>query len=236
MVENTPRSEQMFEKAKRENPVSATPGAWKEKVSKMFSEVRGLFGMPQAKGGAKAGPNAPKDDGVLAALFSAQKIDLKSINQTLAVILAGLVALTGYVLFRKPSDISAVSAAVSKIKFEPLEEGVITPFEQLTFYLEQIKKRDIFNEYKEYVPPPPPAKAEEPPPPPKVTIQEKAKNLKLMGISLGASPKVIIQDAGANEVHFLEEGQKIKGTEIKVKKILKTEVIIESDGEEMKLL
>jgi type II secretory pathway component PulC len=154
--------------------------------------------------------------------------------------LAGLICLTGYFAFGERSDISSVTAAVSKIKFQDIEEKVITSFQDLAFYLDQVQTRDIFNEFEEPKPPPPVVKPVKPPPPPppppKVTIQEKAKNLKLMGISWGADPKVIIKNEGNQEVLFLEEGQKIEGTDIRVKEIKKDQVIISSEGDEMKLL
>jgi hypothetical protein len=236
MDENRPRSQPVFDKTKTPGPAAA-PAAAKGKMPKWAADILGVFFKPSAGNNDRpSGLKAKKDDWNLTALLGAQKIDLRAINQGLAVLLAALIVLTGLVIFRRPKDVSAVTAAVSQITFDDPEETVITPFEQLPFYLDQVKKRDIFNEYKEYVPPPPVAEPPPPPPPPKVTIQEKAKNLKLMGVSWGNDPKAMIMDTGTKETYFLTEGAKIKGTEITIKEIKKEEVIIESDGDKMKML
>ena len=238
MVERRTRGEQLFEEAKAQRTPPKIGNPVKAKWTKLLADIRGLFTKQPAKGGTKQAPGTKKP-AALSAILNIQKLDLKSVNQALGVILAGLVALTAYVLVHRPPDISKVTASVSKINFEDLGSRTIAAFKELTYYLDEVKKRDIFNEYVEYVPPPPVVKAEPPPPPPpppKVTIQEKAKNLKLMGISWGDNPKVIIKDVGTNEVLFLKKGQKIKGTEITVKEIGPKDVIIASEGDEMKLL
>ena len=57
-----------------------------------------------------------------------------------------------------------------------------------------------------------------------------------MGVSWGIDRKVIIKNESTQEIYFLQEGQRIKGTDISVKKILKGEVVIASEDEEMKML
>jgi len=239
MVEHKTRTEQLFKETKRGGPSPIDGNSPKGKLADTFKSIRNLFSKPWLRAGAKPEAQTQTVPALFSKIFSAQKLDLKSINQVLALVLAGLICLTGYFAFGERSDISSVTAAVSKIKFPDMEEKVITPFQDLAFYLDQVQTRDIFNEFKEPKPPPPVVKPVEPPPPPpppKVTIQEKAKNLKLLGISWGADPKVIIKNGSTQEVLFLEEGQKIKGTDIRVKKILKDEVMISSEGDDMKLL
>ena len=236
MVENKTRGEQLFEEVKGSGSSSSLESPSKGMMAGVMRGVRALF----LRTGLNSGGAPTKTPtSVLPAAFIARKLDLKSINQTLAFILVGLIALIGYFAFGERQDISSVTAAVSKIKFPDLEDKEITPFQEPAFYLDQIKKRDIFNEFKVPKPPPPivePKKPLPPPPPPKVTIQEKAKDLKIMGISWGNDPKVIIKNESTQEVHFMEEGQKIKGTDIHVKKILKDEILISSEDEEMKML
>ena len=203
MVENRTRGEQLFKQARGSNPEVAKQGRIKTKVSGVLQNIRDLFGKQQGKGTA-----GDKKPGILAfADLSVQKLDLRSINHALMLILGGLIALTVYTVLRQRPDVASVAAVVSKIKYENLEEKVITGFEELAFYSEQIAKRDIFNEYEEPKPPPPVVvkpveKPPPPPPPPKVTIQEKASALKLMGISWGDSPKVIIRNDAIQEVLF----------------------------------
>jgi len=115
----------------------------------------------------------------------------------------------------------------------------ITPFREIGYYLDQIKKRNIFTAYQEPKQAPPPAVKEEPPPPPpepKVPIEQKAKNLKLIGISWGDNPKAMIRDTGTQEVLFLSEGEKVQDTDLTIKQVTKDEVILTSEGQEMSLL
>jgi type II secretory pathway component PulC len=234
MVDNKTRGEQLFEDAKGSGASPSVGEPVTGKLAGLMQGVRKIF-----SNSLDGRPALSPDTAKAPAVFSAHKLDLKSINQVLGLILLGLVALTGYFVFGEKQNISSVKAAVSKIEFQGISDKVIASFEKLPFYLDQIKTRDIFNKYEKPKPPPPvvvPKEPEPPPPPPKVTIQEKAQNLKLMGISWGSSPKVIIRDESTQEVHFLKEGEMIKGTEINVKRILKNEIMISSDGDEMKML
>lgn len=235
MVENRTRGEQLFEKAKESRP-AGDGNSIKEKIAGTAESIRGLFSKPWIRAGSKPGAEAKTASALLPAAFSEHKLDLKSINQMLSLLLAGLVALTVYFTFGERPNISSVTSAVSKITFQDLGGKTATSFQDLAFYLDQIKKRDIFNEFANPKPPPPVVKPKAPPPPPKVTIQERAKHLKLMGISWGSKPTVIIKNQSTQEVYFLGEGQKVKGTEINVRKILKDEVVIGFEDDEMKML
>lgn len=239
MVENRTKSEQLFEQARGPRPPAGTRELPKAKILDRMKSAINLFVKPWMRAGVKAATGPKAASPLLPAVFSAQKIELKSINQVLALVLAGLIALTVYFGFSERPSVASVSASVAKIKFQDLEDKAITPFQELAFYLDQFKKRDIFNEYEEPKPPPPvvvPVEPPPPPPPPKVTIQEKAKNFKLIGISWGDHPKAMIKDEATAEVYFLDKGQKIKGTDIEVRKILKDQVIIGSEDDEMKML
>jgi hypothetical protein len=239
MVENRTRGEQLFGKAKEDSPSSGDGKSLKGKIAGVIEGVRGLFSKPLIRAGAKPGVEAKTASALLPGALSGHKLDLKSINQILGLVLAGLIALTVYFAFGKRPNISSVTSAVSKIKFQDLGDETTATFQELAFYLDQIKKRDIFNEFEVPKPPPPVVKPKAPPPPPpppKVMIQDKAKHLKLMGISWGSKPTAIIKDQSTQEVHFLGEGQKVQGTEINVKKILKEEVMISFEDQEMKML
>jgi type II secretory pathway component PulC len=146
-----------------------------------------------------------------------------------------------YVSLREKPEISSVVAAISKIKLQEFESKKIEPFQEISYYKDEIKKRDIFNVFEEEKPAPveaaqPIVKAPEPPPVPVVPIEQKAKNIKLVGISWGDNPKVIIRDTSTQNVQFFGVGETIDGTDIKVEKILKNEVILSSEGQEMSLL
>ena len=211
MVENRTRGEQLFEQEKGGRPSSSGGNSLDGKTAGTFQGIRNFFSKPWIRAGSKPGAETKTASALPPGAFSAHKLDLKSINQVLSLILAGLIALIVYFAFGERPSISSVTAAVSKIKFQDLGDKTITSFQEPAFYLDQIKKRDIFNKFEKPKPPPPVMKPKElppPPPPPKVTIQEKAKNLKLMGISWGSDPKAIIKNESTQEMYFLKEGQK----------------------------
>ena len=236
MVENKTKVEQLFEQTKEAPPSSGGGNKLKEKISGTVAGIRNLFSKPWLRPGPKVKEEAKAAPALLAGIFSAHKLDLKSVNQAFSLILVGLIALTVYVAFGEHPSISSVTAAASKVKFRNLEDKVITSFEELAVYLDQIKQRDIFNKFTKPEPPPVVKPKEPPPPPPKVTIQDRARGLKLMGISWGRDPKVIIMNESTQEVLFVEEGQKIKGTELRVREILKSKVVIGFEEEQMDML
>ena len=102
--------------------------------------------------------------------------------------------------------------------------------------IDQIKTRDIFSAFKEKVEPPVTKPVEPKKPPPKITIESKAKNLELIGISWGDNPKAMIKDTNTQNVQFVGVGEKIDGTDLEVTEILKSEVFLSSEGQEMSLM
>jgi len=189
---------------------------------------------------SKEGIGTKKISPALVEGFRFRGMNLKSINRILLLILISLMGANVYVALQQQPDPSAVIKMIAKIKFQEFVGAPIESFQDMSFYIDEVKKRDIFNKFQEkkepvkvvkvVEPPPPP-----PPPPPKITIEQRTKDIKLMGISWGDEPKVIIKNAQSQEVLFLIEGDFIKGTELKIKDIGKTEVIISYEEEEMKL-
>jgi len=241
MAEEQTRGEQLFGRTEKTEPEPEKKKPFRERIAGSLRDMRDLITKPVAKGSKpEAGIRKPAVSAPV--MFSAQKIDLRLVNHVLIYVLIGLVVMTVYVIFRRRPDISSVTAAVSKIKFSEGEFKEIAAFQEISFYLDQIKKRDIFSIFQEKkavvqpVEPPKPAEPPEPPPPPKVTIQEKSRNLTIMGISWGERPKAIIKNEGSGEIYFLNQGERIEGTDIDVKEILRDSVILSSDGDEMTLL
>lgn len=217
----------------------------KNKIGNAFSDMYRLFTKSKSKGDKAAGdPKSAreiKETTVLKpAAFGAQKINLKIINQTLIVFLAGLMVLLFYVSLREKREVSSVVAAIAKIKLPEVEPKTVVSFKELPYYLDQIRKRDIFSVFQEKRKEPAkvaePVKTPEPPPPPVVPIEEKAKNIKLIGISWGENPKVMIKNLNTQNVQFVSVGEKIDGTDLEVKEILKSEVVLSSEGQEMSLM
>ena len=154
MVENRTRGKQLFEQEKGSQPSSGGGNSLNGKAAGIFQGIRDLFLKPWIRSGSKPGAETKAASAPLPEVFSAHKLDLKSINQVFALILAGLIALIVYFAFGEHPSISSVTAAVSKIKFQDPEDKTIASFQELAFYLDQVKKRDIFNKFEEPKPPP----------------------------------------------------------------------------------
>jgi len=60
------------------------------------------------------------------------------------------------------------------------------------------------------------------------------KDLKLVGISWGTDPQVIIEDTKDNKTYFLKTGDTI--SKFKIETILKDKVILEAEGQKMELM
>ena len=247
MAENNSQGKELLGRAKGPGEVPPVGGREGGGIKGILGGLRGILSRVTGRGRKPSGAAAPaaQKKSPLTKLFEAfsfQKLDLKFINRILVAVLAGLVILTFYVIFRKRPDVTSVKAAVSKINFLDIEPVKSAAFQNVTYYVEQAETRDIFNTFVEkreepaVVVPVEPEKSPEPPSPPKVPIEEKAKDLKLIGISWGNDPKAIIKDQKTQEVHFVAEGELIEGTEVSVKEIKKDEVILFSEEDTMSLL
>lgn len=246
MDEDKPKDEELIERISKEDASLKGEVAPKKGIGKAFSDMYRLFTKPKSKdgkggGSSEAAQPAKKVTVLKPATFGNRKINLKVTNQVLVAILVGLTVLLLYVSLREKPEVSSVVAAIANIKLPEVEYKTITKFEELSFYLGQIKKRDIFSIFQEKKKEVPvkvvePVKAPEPPPVPVVPIEEKAKNIKLIGISWGENPKAMIKNTNTQNVQFGSIGEKIDETDLTIKKILKDEVILISEGQEMSLM
>ena len=247
MVEDNSRGKELLGKAKAPGKAAPQGGRGGVGIKGFLGGMRAVITKATGKGGKPTGAAAVADQKKqpLAKLFEAfsfQKLDLKFINRILVAALAGLVVLMFYVIFRKRPDVTSVKAAVSKINFSEVEQVQSVAFQNVTYYVEQAEARDIFNAFVEKREELPavvavePEEPSEPPPPPKVPIEEKAKDLKLIGISWGNDPKAMIKDLKTQEVYFVAEGELIQGTEVSVQQIKKDEVILSFEEDTMPLL
>jgi len=244
MNEDKGQVKESVNQAPKEEAPSGEKGTPKKKSSGLFSGIFHLFKKPEAKddkpvGDPKSAPEVGKSAVVKPTVLKAQKINLKIINQILVIVLIGLVVLLFFVSLREKPEVSSVVAAISKIKLPEVESKPVVAFEKLSHYLDQIKKRDIFSIFQEKKAPVKVAeavKAPEPPPVPVVPIEQKAKSIKLIGISWGENPKAMIRNTNTQNVQFVTVGEKIDETDLEVKEILKNEVILTSEGQEMSLM
>jgi hypothetical protein len=157
-------------------------------------------------------------------------LNLRLINQGLMVLLVFLVAGIALNMNRIQPSLKDLSSRV--VASGPLggEEQALASLGPLADYLRVVEERDLFHP----VLPPKPKELEPKAEPvkPEATrveiLREKAKTLKLVGISWGKVPVAMIEDTTKRETSFLKAGQFIN--EIQVKAILKDRAIL-SDGD-----
>jgi len=130
------------DKTQKIQPAVQMPGL--KKADKAPSGKPGFLskfrkGGGKAPSGAQPALEAKKPVASKFGAFNAQKINLKFINQILIFVLVALVGLMIYVTFQKGPEISTVVAAVSKIKYLEVETKAVSPFQKLSYYLDQIK-------------------------------------------------------------------------------------------------
>jgi len=153
--------------------------------------------------------------------------NLKAWNKVLAVVAVILfVYLTADFTLRR-LDIKQFIKKVSAEKGRNFQADVKTDVRPFLYYLEMVQRRDIFSPVKLL-------SAENPQDEAKKALSVLIKDLKLVGISWGTDPQVIIEDTKDNKTYFLKTGDTI--SKFKIETILKDKVILEAEGQKMELM
>jgi hypothetical protein len=180
--------------------------------------------------------------------WAPRELNLKLLNRgliALLVLVVAAIALNTQRVRPSPLDISRPvrSATPSAKEEQPL--AALRPVED---YLREVEQRDLFNPVAPPPPPPEPQKEEakakaEPVTPPAPTkppeptalsiLQEKAKALKLVGISWGPVPVAMIEDTAKRETSFLKGGDSIN--EMRIKAVLRDRVVLSYENAEYDL-
>jgi hypothetical protein len=159
------------------------------------------------------------------------ELEPAALNRALVVVLVVVLGFFLYAATAKRKDVAAIAKAVAKIKIVS-EEGQkkIEPLKELSYYLDEVKRRDIFRPNEE-------APVVEDIPESSESLTKAAEGLTLQGISWGDLPKAMIfwQKDKDSQMYFLVEGQAIGTTGLKVTKISKSSVKIGDGKEEMVL-
>ena len=124
-------------------------------------------------------------------------------------------------------DLKQFTKKVSAQKARNFEQNVTPEVRPFLYYLEMVQRRDIFAPIRL-------KSAENPQEETKKALATLIKDLRLVGISWGSDPEVIIEDTKANKTYFLRAGDPINS--FKIDTILKDKVILESEGEKMELM
>lgn len=153
--------------------------------------------------------------------------NLKAWNKVLAVAAVILfVYLTADFTLRR-LDLKQFTKKVSTGKGRSFQQDVAAEVRPFLYYLEMVQRRDIFSPVKLM-------SAEDPQKEAMKILSAMIKDLKLVGISWGKDPEVIIEDTKANKTYFLKAGDTINKFKIDV--ILKDKVILEYEGQKMDLM
>ena len=157
----------------------------------------------------------------------ADEPNLKVWNKVLAVLaILAFIYLTADFIFRR-LDISQISKKISKAGARNFKEVPLPEARPFLYYLEMVQRRDIFSPVKL-------RSVENPEDETKKALVTLVKDLRLVGISWGKDPQVIIEDTKDNKTYFLKAGDPI--SKFKIDTILKDKVILDADGQKMELM
>jgi len=153
--------------------------------------------------------------------------NLKAWNKVLAVLAIVLFFyLTGDFVLKR-LDIKQFNKKVSMLKSRSFKETSLVEVKPFVYYLEMVQRRDIFAPVRM-------VSAENPDLEAKKMLATLLKDLKLVGISFGKDPEVIIEDTKDNKTYFLKTGEMIN--KFKIDAILKDKVILDAEGQKMELI
>ena len=233
MPENISPEEKLFriiQEGKDNPPEKKEP---KKKEQKPFMDgikqfFAGIKFKPQAE---ETSPAAGEAARAIPLPFALNDAELKKINRMLAILLGVVMLFAFYYLMARRPSMREFSESASGLQFEMAKRKPIEAFKPLSFYMERVEKRNIFQ-------PAPKVKKEvvvikEPP---RKKLAELASDFTLQGISWGEVPKAMIMTGVDEQIFFLKEGQKIGITGITVKSIMRDKVMISYGEEEMELL
>ena len=229
--ENISPEERLFKIIQEgKNPSSGKPSP-RKKIKIDLRGIKGFFANLKPKAAVS---NEQITAPSLALPIKFQEIEPKAINKILIGILGFITILTINATVNKGHSIAKISTAISRIQIQAMKNKTIEAFKPLSSYMEEVKNRDIFTRLAVE------AKA--------ATgsfwmrggeaqdkLKDMAKDLKLVGISWGNSPKAMIRSEKENNTYFLKQGQTIGMTGIELKTIFKNKVVINYQGSEMEL-
>jgi type II secretory pathway component PulC len=152
--------------------------------------------------------------------------NLKLWNKALALAAAILFIYLSADFMLRRLDLKQFTRKVSAQKARNFEQSVTPEVRPFSYYLEMVQRRDIFSPVKL-------KSVEDPEDEAKKAMDALLKDLKLVGISWGNDPEVIIEDVKAGKTYFLKTGDSISS--FKVDAILKDKVVLESGGQKTEL-
>jgi len=157
--------------------------------------------------------------------------DIKAVNKILAVCIIIIVFYFMNNLYAGFSRLKHIPDFQAQTKSESLLFQKVSVLKALSFYLEQVRSRDIFKMGAIKVPETEEGRKKAA----SSRLLEAIANLKLVGISWSNDPDVMIEDTKVQRTYFLKKGQIIDSVNLKLEAVFKDKVILSSDGEEVEL-
>lgn len=199
--------------AKRRGLSLFSPGAWKGRFSFFSFKARDWFN-----------PG------------SFRRVDIRVVNSFLGFSSFILVLWLAYTVYSSFSFMKSHSLGLglnSAQKASSAKEAVRTSIlKTASYYLEKARSRNIFKMVERndaQKPQEPQAKFRSD------TLNDKIKDLKLVGISWSEDPDVMIEDTNRQSTYFLKKGQFIENLGLKIEAVFKDKVILSVDGQEVEL-
>lgn len=147
-----------------------------------------------------------------------------SVNRTLSLLIAlGLAGVVANLFFFKP-DIQHVYSRAAQASTTPAPSAAVASAPPVDSYLEAITRRDLFQPGGD-----PEAKPVNFFAPPVAEVNEKLKEIQLVGIAWGTYPEAMLRDKKGGRTYFVKEADTFE--QILVKEIQKDRVVVEYKGQ-----
>lgn len=196
-------------------------------VSKPKNSSAMLGGIKRFFGSLKLHPGANKQ---AAGASSAPRIDIDpgSVNRVLSIVLLAVVSFFLYYLFSTRPDAEKIIRSVPKT--ETALKAEVERFAPLESYLAETRRRNIFK-------PAPKDEAKGAPTSREAMekLKEAARDLKVVGISWGETPKALLRSEKDKTTYFLKQGQQVGTMDVDIRSITKQKVTIGYKTEEFEL-
>jgi hypothetical protein len=172
----------------------------------------------------------------LSGRMAPRELNLQLVNRGLVVLLVLVAAAIALNTQRVRPSVTDLSLEVTSARPSAKKEQPLATLRPVEDYLTEVEARDLFNPVARPEPkkaeakagPVKPPESTTPPKPPEPTaleiLREKAKTLKLVGISWGPVPVAMIEDTAKRETSFLKERESIN--QIRIKAILRDRVVL----------
>jgi hypothetical protein len=227
MADTLSPEERLFKLIQQGKPPPGQAGGLNEKKNGSWFERSKSFITSQIFGSTGAGPKAN-----FLKRIKWPELELETINKVLAVVLAIVLMFVVYALSGKHKDVAMITNAAARIGALPGDaKKKIETLKELSFYLNEIQKRDVFHATAGATVVQSVQRMSE-------ALSKTTETMKLQGISWGDVPKamILVQEDKDSKMYFLVEGQAIGTTGLKVTEISRSTVKVSDGVEETVLL